>query len=221
MLAAPIAIALHRRAPVVMVAVSVTVYLVAQALIIVRIAADPQQTDDGLLKLLSWQLLFFVPMALGARRIHVRAFAWLDGNRVVLALSVALFIAAALARQAQVEPAIFSGCHGLHLLRLAHAMLVTLLYASLLTLARPLLQTRPLRAVGTIGRHSLDCFVAGVVLTYAMGMVWNRAGRAYLLYLALAIAAVVFTAAVAAWRGARKSGRSGTPVLTRAPVICK
>jgi hypothetical protein len=207
MLVAPVAIALHRRSPALMVALSLLLYVAAQVLIIRRIALDPDGRDDGLLKLLSWQALFFVPMALGAWRVHSRVFAWLERNWAALAILIGLFVVAAFAKIWQAEPTLFSPRHGLHLLRLGHALLVLLLYASLLTLAGPLLRLWPFRAIGTIGRHSLDCFAAGVVITYLLALVWDRVGGGHALYYLLAMVAVLLTGLVATWRD-RRPGRS-------------
>lgn len=204
MLAAPVAIALHRRSPVLMLATSVLLYAAAQGLIAWRISADPAARDDGLLKLLSWQMLFFVPMALGAWRAHTTVFAWLEGNWAALAGLLVLFTAAAVAKLAQAEPLLFSPQHGLHLLRLGHALVVLLLYASILTLAGPLLRFGPFRLIGTVGRHSLDCFAAGVVFTYALALAWDRAGGGRALYYLLAAVAVLLTGLVAVWRDGRR-----------------
>ena len=204
MLAAPLAITLHRRSPALMVALLLSLYVVAQALIAWRLSLDPGAKDGGVLKLLSWQALFFVPMALGAWRVHTRVFTWLERNWVALGVLLALFVAAAFAKIWQAEPALFSPSHGLHLLRLGHALLVLLLYASLLTLAQPLLRREPFRTIGTIGRHSLDCFAAGVVITYALALTWARAGGGHALYYLLAALAVALTGLVAAARDHRR-----------------
>ena len=207
MLAAPVAIALHRRSPALMISVSLLLYAAAQALIIRRIALDPAANDDGLLKLLSWQALFFVPMALGARRLHVPLFRALDRNWIALAILAALFVAAAVAKPMQLEPAWLSGRHGLHLLRLGHALLVLLLYASVLTLAGRLLDAWPMRAIGSIGRHSLDCFAAGVLLTYGFALLWDHARGGHRAYYLLALAAVLLTGALARALDARAARR--------------
>lgn len=205
MLVAPIAIALHRRSPRLLLGATLALYVFAQILTIRHVSASPTANDDGLLKLMSWQLLFFGPMVLGAWRIHVPLFRRLSETRTPLAILLALFAIGVVAKIWGVpQPEWLSGRYGLHLLRLGHAIMVVLLYAALLAAATPLLHTAPLRALAMIGRHSLDCFAAGVVFTYALGLLWVRVGghAAYYLFVAIAI---LLTAAIAWLRDRRRT----------------
>lgn len=202
MLVAPIAILIHRRSPRAAIAISVALYLVAQLLTFQLLAAAPDATRSTALDLLAWQLLFFVPMALGARKAHVRLFAWLDANWTALVLLLLLFVAAAIVKQLQAdalltEPEWFKGRYGLNLLRLSHAVLVLLLYASALTLARRHLERQPFRAVATIGRHSLACFAVGVIVTYGLGTLWNRVGGGHATYYLFVATGIAITLALA------------------------
>ncbi len=213
MLTAPIAIAIHQRWPRAMVAISVSLYVIAQVLVFLRVSADPDATDDGLLKLLSWQALFFVPMALGAARAHLPLFRWLEGRWLPFVVLAALLIATGVARYLQdigtlARPDWPQPRHGLHPLRLGHALVVLLFYASVLTLARRYLDIAPMRAIAAVGRHSLDCFVFGVVATYALGWLWSRAGGGPGVYYLLAALAVVATLIVARQRDGAKSRKS-------------
>ena len=211
MLVTPVAIAIQRRSTGLLIAVSAAIYILSQILIIRHIAAVPDGNDDGILKLMSWQLLFFVPMALGVRRIHTPLFAWLERNWIALFVLLALFTLGAWAYTSEgsdggfVRPAWFAGPYGLHILRLSHAILTLLLYASLLACLGRWLDTDPFRAIGTIGRHSLDCFAAGVVATYALGLAWDRVGGGHVAYYGAALIGVTVTIAVAYWRDARKA----------------
>lgn len=212
MLAAPIAIWLHGRHPRLLIPASIGLYLIAQIAAIRHVSASPAANTDGLLDLLSWQMLFFVPMALGVRRMHERLFRWLDGNRAAFGLFVGLFLACALAMHCETigigrRPDWLTGRYGLHLLRVAHAVLVLLLYASALTLAGRFVQRWPLGAIGAIGRHSLTCFAAGVVATYGLGTLWSHVGGGYIAYCLLAALGVALTFAVAGGLEARKHGR--------------
>jgi hypothetical protein len=224
MLIAPAAMWLCRRWPAALIPISVAIYLVAQVLTIRHLAGSPDATPDGILDLLSWQVLFFVPMALGVRRVHERLFRWLAGNGAALAVFVALFLACAFIQHAQTdgklaEPLWFTARYGLHLLRLSHAILVLFLYASALTLAGGLVQRWPFSAIGAVGRHSLNCFVAGVVATYALGTLWERIGGGHAAYYLLTVLGVALTFAVAGQLEARRrirryqsSGNVGYPV---------
>jgi hypothetical protein len=206
MLVAPAAIAIHRRSPHLLIGASVGLYLLAQLLTIRHVSGSPTASDDGWLKFMSWQLLFFVPMALGAWRIHVGMFRCLDRNWTALLVLGALFTLGVLGKIWQVPlPQWLSGRYGLHVLRLAHAVLVLLLYASVLTIAGPLLRTAPFRALAAIGRHSLDCFAAGLIATYALGLLWDRVGGCRLAYYLMVGAAILLTLAVARLRDRLRS----------------
>lgn len=205
MLIAPFAIALHRRSPRLLLMASIAIYLVAQVLTIRHVSADPSHNDDGILKLMSWQLLFFGAMVLGAWRVHMPLFRWLDGNWRILALLLGVFAVGAVARADDVaRPEWFTGRYGLNLLRLSHTILMLLLYASLLSVARRFLQSAPLRSMALIGRHSLDCFAAGLLATYVLGLLWERLGGGLILYYAAVLGGLAITLAVANMRESRK-----------------
>lgn len=218
MLLAPVAIAIHRRSPALLIALSVAVYALAQLLTIRHLAAVPDGNTDGALDLMSWQLLFFVPMTLGAMRAHLPLFRALERNRAVLVLLASLFVAAAVAKAYGAEPLWFSGRYGLHLLRLSHAMLVLLFYASALTLAGGILARGPFPAIARIGRHSLDCFAGGVLLTYGLGTLWLHSGGGRIDYYAFAALGVACTAALARSRDARKA-RAAPPLRPLASAL--
>ncbi len=213
MLVSPIAIWIHRRSPAALISISVGLYLVAQVLTVLHLSASPDATTDGALDLLSWQMLFFVPMALGAMRAHVRLFRWLDRNWAMLVLLLALFVIGAATRQLQMEeilaePEWLTGRYGLNPLRLAHAIMMLMLYASALTLAGGFLQHWSFRAIGGIGLHSLDCFVAGVVATYGLVILWKRTGGGYPEYYLFAAASVGLTIVIANSLEARRKQRT-------------
>lgn len=209
MLSTPVAIAIHRRSPTAVIAASIALYAAAQILTIAHVSASPTGTDDGILKLLSWQVLFFVPMALGARRAHVGLLSWLERKRTPLIALLAVFLIAAAAKVTDYAlPAWLTPRYGLHVLRLGHAILVLMLYAALLAAAGRLLRTAPMRVLGMIGRHSLDCFAAGVVVTYAFGVAWDRGGGGHLSYYLMIVAAIIITALVAWFREEQRAGRT-------------
>lgn len=213
MLVAPVAILLHKRSPAWTIALSVGLYAAAEIWTFRHLAASPTATSNDVAGLLTWQMLFFVPMALGAMRVHVPLFRWLEGNWAMLALFLLLFTVGAAAKEAQMDgllaqPEWLDGRYGLQPLRVAHAVLVLLLYASALTVAGRALQRWPFRAIGGVGRHSLDCFGAGVFATYVLGTLWQRTGGGYPEYYLFAAIGVAFTVALAFWLEARKARRT-------------
>lgn len=205
MLAAPIAIAVQRRSNAALIVLSIAIWAAAQLWTVELVAAGGSK--DGLPDRLAWQMLFFVPMALGAMRVHEPLLGWLDRHRWVAAPLLALFIAAAFAKGH--EPAIFDPSYGLTPLRAGHAVLVLLLYLSLLTLAGRWTRRQPLAALAMVGRHSLDCFAGGVLLTYGLGTLMLRAGGGYPGYLAAVVTGVGATFALAAWRDAASNRAAG------------
>ena len=207
MLLAPAAIAIHHRSPRALMATTIALYLLAQLLTIRHVSADPTNNDDGILKLMSWQLLFFGAMGLGAWRVHATLFKWLEENWPMLVLLVIIFAAGALAKVQDVaRPEWLTGRYGLNLLRLGHAILMLLLYASLLAMAGRILRSAPLRWTALIGRHSLDCFAAGLLATYALGVLWDRAGGGRALYYVAVVTGILVTLAVAVFRERTRHG---------------
>jgi len=227
MLVAPVAMLLHRRYPGSVVPASVGLYLLAQVLTFRHVSGSPTANADGWLDLMSWQMLFFVPMELGVRRAHERLFRWLEGNRGAFMMLAALFIACAIAKLCEgtglwSRPDWLTGRYGLHMLRVGHAVLVLMLYASALTLAARFLERWPLNAIGAVGRHSLKCFAAGVIATYVLGTLWEHVGGGYAAYYLLAASGVALTFVVAARLESRRRrirGRSAGNVGFSVPRL--
>lgn len=199
MLAAPIAIVVQRRSNGLLILLSVAVYAAAQLWTIQLVAAGGSK--EGLADRLAWQMLFFVPMALGAMRAHAPLLVWIERHRLIAAPLLVLFVAASFAKGH--EPAILDPRHGLTLLRVGHGVLVLMLYFALLTLAGRWTKRQPLSAIARVGRHSLDCFAGGVLLTYGLGTLWLRSGSGYAGYLLSVAIGLAATLALAAWRDRR------------------
>ncbi|KAK0338850.1 hypothetical protein LTR94_036933, partial [Friedmanniomyces endolithicus] len=87
--------ALHARAPRAVIPLSVALWIASQAITWRAIAANPAANLGTGVSLAAWQMLFFVPMALGARSAHRALFGWLDGHRTALIALVTLAIAGA------------------------------------------------------------------------------------------------------------------------------
>lgn len=221
MLVSPIAIVLLRRSPALLVMLSTLLYFATQVVIFRRLSAAPGTMVDGLLKLFSWQILFFVAMALGRVGAHERLFRWLSGRVGVFAGLAAMFVVAAIVKELQIRGALFqpdwmSYRYGLNPVRLAHAVMMLFLYASALALMGRWLHLWPLRLLGVVGRHSLNCFAAGVVLTYTLGVVWERTHGHYPEYYAFAALGVGLTILLGMLLDARRRGRMfQTPLMPR------
>jgi hypothetical protein len=220
MLAAPIAIAVERRSWIALVAGSIAIYAAAQVVTIYRLETVTGATKDGLLDRLSWQMLFFVPMALGARNFHQRVFAWLEGQRGVFAILLLAVVAAAFVYRGQTAgvlatPRWLEARFGLTVLRVGHALLILAFYASAFTLARGWLDRQPLRSVAVVGRHSLDCFAIGVLLTYGLGTAWLHWSGTLGGYYLMVLLAAALTVALGYRRERGRTTRASNPAPAR------
>jgi hypothetical protein len=110
---------------------------------------------------------------------------------------VLLFAAVAVVKPMGIEPAWLDARHGLTVLRVGHAVLVLLLYLSLLTLLGGWLRRQPFAAVAAIGRRSLDTFAGGVLLTYGLGTLVLRLGSGHGVYLAAVAVGIAATVVLA------------------------
>ena len=211
MLATPAALWLYRRSPLSLVVLSAATWLLCQVATAIGLI-DPK-TFEWNFNPAAWQLLFFVPMVIGARKGHERLFSVLERHRSItaaLAVAVIAFAAAKVLHLERALPgsAILISKGNLGALRLVHAPFVLLLYCGLLTLTPKLSTFAPMRALACVGRQTLNCYVASAWLTYVLAAVWSRYSGSYATYLCAAVLAVLVTLAVAALNDARSARRA-------------
>jgi hypothetical protein len=161
----------------------------------------------------AWQLLFFVPLILGAARVHIPLFRLLEERKwitVVIGVAAAAFAVAKLLHVEQAIPRhwLLTSKGNLGALRLVHAPVVVLFYCGLLTLSRRLPDWAPMRALACVGRQTLYCYIASVWLTYVLAITWSRLGGGYLTYLASVLLSLLVTFAIAVLFDARSGRRA-------------
>lgn len=194
----PAAMLLARWKPLVLAAVSFALWAVLHshslrdAVSFFHLAFNP----------LAWQLLFFVPMLLGARRVHEPIFAFLEKHPIVFYILLglmALITVQRVGRWAGYGYAIpWSSRYFLGgSLLIGNALLISF-YASALAVLRNHLTSLPLVILASIGRNSLYCFAASIVATYALVCLWEYAVPTYAGYLAVS-AMILAIVATLAW----------------------
>lgn len=212
LLAAPVAVFLYKRSATLMLGVAVAIYFLA------HVNKSAQLWDGAAVwhfNPLAWQLIFFMPLVLGAQRAHVRLFSFFErpsGWKWTAALGVLVGLAAA----AKVVAAhryipffwLMTDRDSLGPVRIVHAALLLAFYAGLLVMAQPVIRTAPFRFLAVIGRHSLNCFAFGVFATYALTIGWARLSLGYGSYiLAVALAAGMTFVAALMWDRSRSAPR--------------
>lgn len=128
---------------------------------------------------LAWQLPYCLGMLSGRTKFHIRLFDWI-GERIWRPIGfIVLFAAAVVLHRLHIlnlitVPAWDKSTLGI--VRLLHACLVLGLLASMLSFVKRYVDLLPFRIVATLGSHTLHCFAASVVLTYAMLAFWLNLG---------------------------------------------
>ena len=150
---------------------------------------------------LAWQLLFFVPMLLGARRVHEPIFAFLEKHPIVFYILLGLMALITVQRVScwagygygiPWSNRYFLGGS----LLIGNALLISF-YASALAVLRNHLSWLPLEILASIGRHSLYCFATSIVATYALVCLWEYALRSYAGYIGVSAMILVIVATLA------------------------
>lgn len=193
----PLAMVLARRKPIALAAISFTVWAVLHnhalrdAVSFFHLPFNP----------LAWQLLFFVPMLLGARRIHEPIFVFLEKHRAVFYVLLGLMALITVQRVTRwagygygipwSDRYFLGGA-----LLIGNALLISF-YASALAVLRNHLTSLPLVILASIGRNSLYCFAASIVATYALVCLWEYAAPTYAGYLAVNAMILVIVATLA------------------------
>jgi hypothetical protein len=213
MLLTPAALWVYRRSPPALAALSVTLWLVSQL--------ATAKLVEWKFNLLAWQLVFFVPLILGAARVHEPLFRLLEARKWITFVVGVAAAGFAIAKLLHVEQAIpqhwlLTSKGNLGMLRLVHAPVVILFYCGLLTLSRRIPELSPMCALACVGRQTLYCYIASVWLTYGLAIAWSRLGGGYLAYLAAVLFSLLATFAIAVLYDAR-SRRQAARMRETAP----
>ena len=187
MLATPLAIFIYRRSPLALIALSVAAYAAVQ---IARVSGVvPALPIDCTFNPFAWQILFFLPMMLGAKSAHRPFFRIFEGRPLLLLGLFGLMLIGTLLKFSHAEHALprfelFTSKPHLGVVRLAHAVLMVWLYGGLLVLTRPMQDRQPFQILAKVGRNSLNCFALNVLTTYSLALLWDRCDAGYVGYLA-------------------------------------
>jgi len=209
LLVSPIAVWLIRRSPLLLIAASMSVYLVFQ--VCLQLSPDlagppnPLETAGWRFHPLAWQMIFFVAMAAGSARLHERVFALLEKQQWLFWSALMVFAAIGAAKLILDLPHIPLADRGtLGPVRAAHSLLVLLLYAGLVTVLRKHLDSLLLRSAALIGRHSLNAFLFSTVATFVALYAWQQLGLGWAGYIALTAVLIMATWAAAKYLDKRK-----------------
>ena len=209
LLVSPIAVWLILRSPLLLIAASLSAYLVFQVCLQVSPglggSPNPLETAGWRFHPLAWQMIFFVAMAGGSIRLHELVFASLEKQQWIFWAALVLFAAIGAAKLILNLPRIPLGDRGtLGPVRATHSLLVLLLYAGLVTVLRKHLDNLLLRSAALIGRHSLNAFLFSTVATFVALYVWQRLNLGWGGYIALTAALILATWVAAKYLDKRK-----------------
>ncbi|GEM_PF-1276404 len=169
----------------------------------------------------AWQLCFMVGLICGQYGILKRMQEWLAQPKVTVLLVVALVLTTAVFiadRKLGLSPESWWEKHDLGPIRLPHAALVFSAYVCLsswpLDARLPAAAHRIHEAIALMGCHSLEVFMAGIALTYAVSPLvgqHNLSTTAYYATLAFSAAAMWCLARYLAWRARARQPVTSPP----------
>lgn len=197
MTVAPLAMIIARWKPLALAAISILIWLLLRSHSIRLFVPLFHQPVNPL----AWQLLFFIPMLLGARRLHQPFFAFFEKKPLLYGALSTIMIAITIYRVFRISgygyPIPWSDKYFLGMTRIAGNALLISFYASALGMLRNHLSLPPLRILASIGRNSLYCFIGSIVATYAMVCLWEYAMPSYVGYLVVSAVILAIVAALA------------------------
>jgi hypothetical protein len=161
----------------------------------------------------AWQFLFFGAMAAGFKTLHVPIFAWIDKNPKIIAVPFALLVMT----YGYIKlGSVFNYEHyapkkgELSIVRILHALTLLSFYAFLIALTRRWHQTMPLQFLATIGRQTLNGFLASIVFTYYGLIFIARPIGGVPGYVLMTLVVLIGVYACAAWSERGKSRNVGS-----------
>jgi hypothetical protein len=226
MLLTPAALWVHRRSPLALGALSFLIWLASQ--IIVWTMRGNQQHPTFWFNPASWQILFFIPLIIGAVRGHERIFDVLGRNRWITALLgvvLALFTTTKLLHVEHGLPRywLLTSKGDMGALHLVHSYVLVAFYCGVLATFPKLPMLPPMRALACVGRQTLYCYMASAWLTYVLAEAWGRLGGGYRTYLASALITLWVTFVTAALfdsrANRRRSSLSKIEAATSEPLL--
>jgi hypothetical protein len=204
MLLAPVFVPLLRRMG--------TAFLIPVALIYAAVQFVPGLNlpggtpgEDGLWNFnpFAWQFLFFAGMVAGKNRLHEAMFRLLDAHRGAAWALLGLLVITMAIRFADKHSgfdAPWTDKTNLEPVRMLHALVVVGGLASAFTLLKPFLDLAPFRWLALNGRHTLQCYVASIIATYAAAAFAARTGASlYPMYLSACVTILAVITATAYW----------------------
>lgn len=197
MTVAPLSMMVAKWKPLALAAISILIWLVLRPHSIRELVPLFNQPVNPF----AWQLLFFVPMLLGASRFHEPFFSFFENRPYLFAMLSAIMIAIAVKRVGHIlghgGSIPWSDKYFLGMSRIAGNALLISFYASSLGMLKKHLSLSPLRILASIGRNSLYCFIGSIVATYALVCLWEYAVPTYAGYLAVSVMILTIVAALA------------------------
>jgi len=220
MLVTSAAILLIRRSVLLLAVCSIGLWALMQVLGFLLPSTSVPLSNGHSLNVLAWQLTFFLPMIAGKMKLHEKLFAWFEKKpRAVAALWFLVFIAG-VSDVLDVERFI-PASHTLMsrqlngVIWIGHSLLVLLAYAGLLTWLLPHLQRWPFQLLASLGRNSLNVFVASTPIMYVATLAFGTLGLAgYLLSVGSVVTLCLLVAAWGDQRKQRKSAQQTSQPLT-------
>ncbi|WP_267395388.1 MULTISPECIES: OpgC domain-containing protein [unclassified Sphingomonas] len=196
MLLTPAALWVYRRSSLALGALSFLVWLASQ--IAVWIVRGDQPHPSFWFNPASWQILFFIPLIIGAVRGHERIFDVLGKNRWITALLAVVVALFSITKLLHVEHGIprywlFTSKGDMGALHLIHSYVIVTFYCGVLAISPKLPMLPPMRALACVGRQTLYCYLASAWLTYVLAEAWGRFGGGYRTYLASALITLLVT----------------------------
>ncbi|MDY0874144.1 OpgC domain-containing protein [Dongia rigui] len=148
----------------------------------------------------AWQLPYCIGMIAGTARWHVSLLNWIGARSWRAWGLLGIAIGFTVLHRLDVRDLIdipFTDKASLGVTRLVNTAILLGALAALLVICRGYLGWWPFRLLSMLGRQTLYCYAASIVITYAVGWAWLSSGRAYSVYFLSAAALMIVLLAVA------------------------
>jgi hypothetical protein len=149
---------------------------------------------------LAWQLPYCIGMLAGSARWHVSALNWVGAKNWRPWALLAVALGFTILHRLDVRDLLdipFTDKASLGITRLVNTAILLGALTALLVICRRILGWWPFRLLAMLGRQTLYCYAASIVITYAVGWAWLSSGRAYAVYFLCAAALMVLLLVVA------------------------